>query len=62
MRMDLQASDAATPNDVLGFHGPAVDIAGVGVPALVSLAIAIMRISAAAALMSPLLLAVWLMS
>ena len=62
MQMDLQASNVATPDDVLSFHGPAVDIAGVGASALVNLAIAMVRVSAVAALMSPLLLVVWLAS
>ena len=62
MQMDLQTSNVATPNDVLSFHGSSVDIAGVGASALVNLAIAMVRVSAVAALMSPSLLVVWLAS
>lgn len=62
MQMDLQTSNVATPDDVLSFHGPAVDMGGVGASALVSVAIAMVRVSAVAALMSPLLLVVWLAS
>ena len=62
MQMDLQASNIAAPDNVLSFHDTAVDIAGVGASALVNLAIAMVRVSAVAALMSPLLLVVWLAS
>ena len=59
MQMDLQASNVAS-DSALSFHGPAVDIAGVGAPALVNLAIAMVRVSAVVALVSPLLLVAWL--
>ena len=62
MQVNLQVSNLATRDDILSFHGPAVDVAGVGASALVSLAIAMVRVSALAALMSPLLLVVWLTS
>ena len=53
--MDLQASTVVIPADILTFHAPAVDVAGVGASALVNLAIAMLRVSAVAGLLSPLL-------
>ena len=58
--MDLQASTVATADDVLTFHAPAVDVTAVGASTLVNLAVAMLRVSAVATLMSPLLLVVWL--
>jgi hypothetical protein len=60
--MDLQASNVVEPADVLPFDVPAVDIASDGPAALVHLAIGILRVTAIAGLMSPLLLVVWIFS
>jgi hypothetical protein len=62
MQMDLQAANVATPDDVLAFQSPSLDIADAGASTLVTLAVAMLRISAVATLMSPLLLVVWLAS
>ena len=62
MQMDLQASNVARPDDVLAFHSASIDIAGAGASTLVTLAAAMLRVSAVATLMSPLLLVVWLAS
>ena len=60
--MDFQASTVVTRDDALTIRAPAADIASDGTSALVHLAIGMLRVSAIAGLMSPLLLVAWVFS